>query len=65
MGTCHGNRLYLTRLLSFISCDGEFRGEYAAKISTPGALISGFIISGNRGFGPREEKLAILGALLS
>ncbi|MCI92504.1 hypothetical protein A2U01_0113800, partial [Trifolium medium] len=40
-------------------------GEYAAKILTPGAPISGFITSGTIGFGPREEKDATLGAVLS
>ena len=33
--------LYLTRLLSVVALEGEAAGEYAAKISTPGALISG------------------------
>ncbi|MCI76915.1 hypothetical protein A2U01_0098185, partial [Trifolium medium] len=39
--------------------------EYAAKISTPGAPMSGFIISGTIGFGPREENDATLGAVVS
>jgi hypothetical protein len=33
--------LYFTDLLSSALTDGEATGEYAAKISTPGALISG------------------------
>ena len=33
--------LYLTRLSSVIIPEGETTGEYAAMISTPGALISG------------------------
>lgn len=35
------NILYLTCLSSISSLETEPRGEYAAKISTPGALISG------------------------
>ena len=35
------NILYLTDLLSPGALDGEATGEYAAKIYTPGAVISG------------------------
>lgn len=35
------NILYLTDLLSPGALDGEATGEYAAKICTPGAVISG------------------------
>ena len=35
------NILYLTRLLSSSEDVGETIGEYAAKISVPGAVISG------------------------
>lgn len=35
--------LYLARLLSSGSVDTGAIGEYAAKISTPGALISGWV----------------------
>ena len=33
--------LYFTDLLSSALSDGEATGDYAAKISTPGALIFG------------------------
>ena len=34
--------LYFTELLSIWVWDGEAIGEYAARISTPGAVISGY-----------------------
>ncbi|KAM2946316.1 hypothetical protein COP2_029130 [Malus domestica] len=55
--------LYFTRLLSSgVSERTGATGENAAKISTPGGLISGLIISGKIIFGPREEKEATIGA---
>ncbi len=37
-------------------------GEYPARIWVPGAVISGLMISGATGLGPRDEKIVIEGA---
>lgn len=41
--------------------DGERAGDQEAKILTPGAVISGFNMEGERELGPREEKNATYG----
>ena len=53
--------LNFTRLVSLTSSEGEFSPVQAARMSTPGAVMSGLRISGARRFGPRLEKDAILG----
>jgi hypothetical protein len=53
--------LYSTRLLSLSSSEGDFSPVQAARMSTPGAVMSGLRISGAWRFGPRLEKSAILG----
>ena len=53
--------LYFTHLVSLSSAEGEVSPVHAARMSTPGAVMSGLRISGARRFGPRLEKDAILG----
>jgi len=47
---------YFTRLLSRLSSDGKLKGEYAARISTPGADISGCNPSTNHCLSGQEKK---------
>lgn len=38
------------------------KGVFAARIDTPGAVMSGFIMSCPIVLGPRDEKAAMIGA---
>ncbi|CAL9244125.1 unnamed protein product [Arabidopsis halleri] len=47
---------YFTCLSSLLSSDGELKGEYAARISTPGADTSGCNPSNNHCLSGQEIK---------
>ncbi|KAM2279322.1 hypothetical protein ACFX1S_040176 [Malus domestica] len=65
VGARHGGssrKLYFACLLSSGVSVTRATSENAAKIFTPGAVISGLIISGKIKFGPNEEEEATTGA---
>ncbi|KAF4399401.1 hypothetical protein G4B88_022484 [Cannabis sativa] len=51
--------------LSEVIPDGPTRSGQAARMLTPGAITSGFRISGDSGLGPRAENDATTGAGLT